>query len=81
MKVVSDSPGIVDFAIRLVNSVLNLPEGQVKFFQKFKLQKNCNQRCLWKTFLGWLKRLLGNTSRNLPEWQAIKQTFFAPCIH
>ena len=26
-KVVSDSPGLVDFAIRLVNSVLNLPDG------------------------------------------------------
>ena len=29
-KVVSDSPGLVDFAIGLVNSVLNLPDGQVK---------------------------------------------------
>ena len=45
-KVVSDSLGLVDFVIRLVNSVLNLPEGQVKFFGKFKLQKNCNQCCL-----------------------------------
>ena len=31
-KVVSDSPGLVDFAIRLVNSVFNLPNGQVTFF-------------------------------------------------
>ena len=31
-KVVSDSAGLVDFAIRLVNSVLNLPDGQVLFF-------------------------------------------------
>ena len=31
-KVVSDSPGLVDFAIRLVNSVFNLPDGQVMFF-------------------------------------------------
>jgi len=30
-KVVSDSPGLVDFAIRLVIFVLNLP-GQVLFF-------------------------------------------------
>ena len=39
----SDSPGPVDFAIGLVNSVLNsyLPDGRVKFFEKFKLQKNC----------------------------------------
>ena len=40
-KVVSDSPGLVDFAIRLVNSVLDLPNRQVKFFEEFKLQKNC----------------------------------------
>ena len=31
-KVVSDSLGLVDFAIGLVNSVLNLTDGQVKFF-------------------------------------------------
>ena len=30
-KVVSDSPGLVDFAIGLLNSVLNFPHGQVKF--------------------------------------------------
>ena len=28
-KVVSDSQGLVDFAIGLVNSVFNLPDGQV----------------------------------------------------
>ena len=36
-----DSPGLMDFAIGLVNSVLNLPDGQVKFFDEFKFQKNC----------------------------------------
>ena len=40
-KVVSDSPGLVDFAIGLVNSVLNLPKGQLKFFEEFNLRKNC----------------------------------------
>ena len=40
-KVVSDSPEIVDFAIGLGNFVLNLPDGQVKFFEEFELQKNC----------------------------------------
>ena len=34
-KVVSDSLGLVDFSIGLVNSVLNLPEKQMKFFQEF----------------------------------------------
>ena len=41
-KVVSDSPGLVHFTIRLVNSVLNLPDGQVKSFGELKLQKNCD---------------------------------------
>ena len=36
----SDSLGLVDFAIGLVNSVLNLPDWQVEFFEKFKLHKN-----------------------------------------
>ena len=40
-KVVSDSPGLVDFVIGLVNSVLNLPDGQVNFSEEFNLQKNC----------------------------------------
>ena len=35
-KVVSSSLGLVDFAIGLVNFVLNLPDGQVKFFEEFK---------------------------------------------
>ena len=35
-KVVSDSPGLVDFTIRLVNSVFNLPDGQVTFLEEFE---------------------------------------------
>ena len=35
-KIVSDSPGLVDFAIGLVNFVFNLPDGQVMFFEEFK---------------------------------------------
>ena len=43
----SDSQGLADFTTGLVNSVLKLPEGKVKFFGpgEFKLQKNCNQSC------------------------------------
>ena len=44
-KVVSDSPGLVDFTIGLVIFVLNLPDEQVFVFGKFKLQKDCNQSC------------------------------------
>ena len=35
-KVLSDSPGLVDFAIGLVNSVFNLPNGQVMFYEEFE---------------------------------------------
>ena len=40
-KVVSNSLGLVDFVIGLVNSVFNLPEGQVMYFEEFEEQKNC----------------------------------------
>ena len=40
-KVVSDSLRLVDFAYGLVNSVFNLPNGQVMFFEEFEWQKNC----------------------------------------
>ena len=63
----SDSPGLVDFAIRLVNSVITLHDGQVKFFEEFKLQKNCEINLLIKTFLR-----LANVSFSLPEWQTVK---------
>ena len=36
-KVVSDSPGLEDFAIGLVNNtVSNLPDGQVMFYEEFE---------------------------------------------
>ena len=41
-KVMSKSLGLVDFAIGLVNLVLNLPDGQMIFLRKFTLQKNWN---------------------------------------
>ena len=48
----SDSHGLVDFAIALVNSVLNLPDGQVKFFEEFKLKKNCQINSAHQNFWG-----------------------------
>ena len=35
-KVMSDSLGLVDFAIGLVNSVFNFPDGQVIFFEQLE---------------------------------------------
>ena len=51
-KDTSNSLGLVNFATGLVNSVLNLPEGQVKFFEIFKLLKNSNQCCQSKILGG-----------------------------
>ena len=58
-KVVSYSPGLLDFAIGLVNSVVNLPNGQVKFFEEFELQKNFEINLLIKTFLGLVEVMFG----------------------
>ena len=80
-KVVSDSPGLVDFAIGLVISVLNLPNGQVKYFEEFNLQKNCEINSAHQKILGAIVEMTFgpvNASFSLPEWQAVKMTFFAP---
>ena len=63
-----------------MNSVINLPDGQVKVFEEFKSQKNCEINLLMKTFLGLVEMMfwLVNVSFSLPEWQALKMTFFAP---
>ena len=78
----SDSPGLVDFAIGLVNCVINLPGGHVNFFEEFKLQKNCEINLLIETFFGLVEMIFGlvNVSFSLPEWQAVKMTFFTPCF-
>ena len=81
-KIVSDGLGLVDFAIGLVNFVLNLPDGPVLFFLgKFKLQKDCNQYCWSKRVFELVKMTCGlvHASYSLPEWQAVKLTFFTPC--
>ena len=83
MKVVSDIPGLVDFATGLVYFVLNLPDGQVLFWGDIQIteSKDCYQSCQSKRVLGLVKMTCGlvHTSYSLPEWQAVKLTFFAPC--
>ena len=63
----------MDFAIGLANSVFNLPDGQVMFYEEFE-QKN-------KTFLGLVEMTSGlvNASFSLPKWQAVKMIFLARC--
>ena len=59
---------------------MNLPDGQVTFFEEFKLQNNCEINLLIKTFLGLVEMMFGlvDVSFSLPEWQSVKITFFAP---
>ena len=79
-KVVSHSPGLVNFTTRLVNSVLNLPNGKVKFFEEFKLLKNCVINPAHQKVVGASEMNfgLGHASCSLPKWQAVKLTFSAP---
>ena len=64
----SDSLRLLDFAIGLVNSGINLPDRQVNFFEEFKLQKDCEINMLIKTFLGLVEMMFGlvNVSFSLP---------------
>ena len=73
----SDSLGLVDFAIGLVDSVLNLPDGQVIFFEEFEEQKNCEINSALQKALGLVEMMSGlvNVSFSLPEWQASKFCF------
>ena len=79
-KVVSDSPGLVDFAIGLVNSVFNFPNGQVMFLRNSNNRRTVKSILLVKKLLGLVKMMSGlvNSSFSLPEWQAVKMIFFAP---
>ena len=69
-KVMSDCPGLADFAVGLVNSVLNLP------YKHIKLQKNCNQSCSSKNLLSKVEMALG--SKYMRATQASYKTDF-PC--
>ena len=70
--------GLVDFAIGLLNSVLNLPEGQVKLNLRNSNYEELQSMLAIKKFWGLVKKTLGllHTSDNLPGWQAVKLTFF-----
>ena len=70
----------MDFAIRLVNSVPNLPDRQVKYFEEFNLQKKCEINSAHQKIWGLVQMTFGlvNASISLPNWQAVKMIFFAP---
>ena len=85
-KVVFDSPGLVDFAIGLVNPAFNLPEaGRASdVFWGIRITEELwNQPVLLVTKLLRQDEMtsgLVNGSFNLSKWQAVKLIFFAPCI-
>ena len=58
-KVVSDSPGLIDFAIRLVSSVINLPDGQMKFFRYSNYRRTVKSILLIKMYLGLVELTFG----------------------
>ena len=80
-KVMSDSSGLVDFAIGLVNSVVNLPNRQVMFLSSSNNRRTMNSIPLVRKCLRLVEMTSGrvNASFSLPEWQAVKMIFFAPC--
>ena len=80
-KVVSNSPAQLDFVIGLANSVFNLPNGQVMFLSNSNKGRTVKSILLVKKLLGLVQMMSGlvNASFSLPEGQAIKMIFFAPC--
>ena len=79
-KVVSDSLGLVDFAIGLVNSVLNFPDGHVVFFCGNSNYRRTVINPAHQLFFRLVDMTFGlvHAKYSLPEWQAVKLTFFSP---
>ena len=80
-KVVSDSPGLVDFAIRLVNSAFYLLAWWASdVFWGIRITRTVKSILLVKKLLGLvdMTSVLVNASFSLPEWQDVKMIFFAP---
>ena len=75
-KVVSDSPGLVDFAIGLVNFFLTF----LTFLRNLNNRRTVKTILLVKKYLGLVEMTSGlvNAGFSLPKWQAVKMIFFAP---
>ena len=85
----SDSPGQVDFAIGLVNSVVNSHNGKVKFFlENFHYRRTVIDVVCIKVFFlggregggGLVEMTFKPPHATMLFRQAVKLAFFAPCI-
>ena len=78
-KVVSDSTGLVDFAIGLAEFCSQL---KWSFFRNSTDRRTVKSILRTKMFWGLVEMTFGpvNSSFNLLEWQAAKITFFAPWV-
>ena len=78
----SDILGLVNFAIGIVIFVLNSPDEQVLFFGEIQITEGLLSVLLIKKVLGLVEMTCGlvHASYSLPKWQAVKLTFFAPCM-
>ena len=79
-KVVSDSAGLVDFAIGVMNSVFYFPEREVIFLRNSNNRRTGKSILLVKKLLGLVEMTSGlvNASFSLPDWQAVKVTTSFP---
>ena len=64
-KVISDSAGMVSFGIGLVHSVLNLPDGLVKFFGMRQITEELQSVLLVKNFFRLFKMAVGLVSNHI----------------
>ena len=70
----------MDFAVRLMNFVINLPDGLVNFLGGNSNYRRTVINPAHQIFGGLVEMTFGlvHASYSLPKWQAVKMTFFAP---
>ena len=78
-KLMSYSPGLVDFPVSLVDLILYLPDWQVKVLGEYFFEEINLIHCTWKNFFGLVKITSGllHSGYSLPEGLAGKLNL--PC--
>ena len=74
----ADSPWLVDFAIRLVTSVFNLPDRQVMFLRNWNNRRSVKSILLIKKLSGQIEMTSGlvNATFTLPWMASRKNNYF-----